>query len=182
MGNPPSERQAKVNPVELTIFSVISLVFLNSVYNLFYDRQGFHPATVVNLNLPAEPGRGLASVKEPSVAGAAPLLLNYELRCDQNSDQVTQAGKLRLTGPLCGSQKSGTEKSEPIQVTNRANRFTATVFTDNGAGKFSTDYIPLNAGKNPIEVLFTVGSGKPVTQGFTVEKTTEKTTEKAEKP
>ncbi|MGZ3707368.1 MAG: hypothetical protein ACXWPM_00700, partial [Bdellovibrionota bacterium] len=39
-------RRFKTNPVEIVIFSVVSLIFINSLYNLFYDHQGFHPAAL----------------------------------------------------------------------------------------------------------------------------------------
>ena len=45
-----------------------------------------------------------------------------------------------------------------------------TVFTDGVGGKFSTDYIPLNAGKNPVQVEYVLSSGKTVTQNFVVDR------------
>ncbi len=176
MGNSPTQRRFKINPAEFAIFSVISVIFLNSVYHLFYDQQGFHPSTVVNVNLPAEPARTPASLAQ-AAAPSTPVLMNYEVRCEENVDQSTQADKLRLTGSVCapqgGRQPASVGSDLPLNqvtVTNLANKFSATVFSDQAGGKYSTDYIPLNAGRNPIEVLFTYAGGQTSTQSFVVEK------------
>jgi hypothetical protein len=177
MGDTQAPRHFRINPVELAIFSLISLVFLKSVYNLFYDQQGLHPSTVVSLTPEGPEAKALAA--QAGVAGT-PLFLNYDLRCDANTDQNTSAGKVRLTGVLCaangavvdGRSPASSEQAriEQITVTNLANKFSATVFTDSNAGKFSTDYIPLNLGRNPIEVQFTYVGGKSFTRSFSVEK------------
>lgn len=162
MGTPQQLRRYKVNPVEVAIFSIVTLIFLNSVYNLFYDRQGFHPAALAPMAAtPVSEGRSPASVN--------PAFANLEVKCGINSEQDTQAAKVRLTGTLCGAA-AGTDGSKLIktQIVNNANRFSATVFTDLSAGKFSTDYIPLNTGKNPIHLEFVFQGGKQVSHDVTV--------------
>lgn len=171
-------RPTKINPVEFAIFGLVSSVFVHSVYNLFYDQQGFHPGTVVNLDLPSDPQRNVAS--DP----AAPLQ-NIEVPCEDAPEVATTAGKIRLKGTACSptpaAAKSGSSRNpasatppvkfEQISIQNSANRFSATVFTDEGPGKYSTDYIPLEPGKNPITVKFTYAGGKTIQREFVVEKT-----------
>lgn len=158
----PQARRFKINPVELAIFSVVTLIFLNSVYNLFYDRQGFHPTTLAPMaSKPTTEGRAPASVSR--------LFPNLEVQCEKNPEQETTAAKVRLTGTLCGiGAGDAASKLVSTQIVNHANRFSATVFTDVSAGKFSTDYIPLNAGRNSIRVEFTYQGGKTVAHDLNV--------------
>lgn len=159
-------KRFRANPVELAIFSVISLIFFNSVYNLFYDQQGFHPAALTPMSAnPISEGRSPASTSQAFV--------NVDVRCDGNPDKDTTATKVRLTGALCADGRvpaSDTTSLVKTQVINNANKFTATVFTDVNSGKFSTDYIPLNLGKNPIHLEFSYRSGKVVSQDINVVK------------
>jgi hypothetical protein len=157
-------RRYRVNPVEVAIFSIVTLIFLNSVYNLFYDRQGFNPTALAPMSAnPVSEGRAPASVNQA--------FANLEVKCGSNGEQETTAAKVRLTGTLCGVN-AGTEGSKLVktQIVNNANRFTATVFTDLSVGKFSTDYIPLNTGKNPIHVEFTFQGGKQLANDVIVNK------------
>lgn len=161
---PTQVRRFRTNPVELVIFSCITLIFFNSVYNLFYDQNGFHAAALQPMAAnPASEGRSPASV--------APAFVNVDVRCDLNPDQDTAATKVRLAGGICGGAP-GLDAGQLVktQVTNTANKFAATVFTDVNAAKFSTDYIPLNLGKNPIHVEFTYEGGKTVSQDINVVK------------
>ena len=178
MGHSPKIKQFKINPVELVIFSVVSLMLLNSVYNLFYEHPGFHPTSLSTLNSSHDTETPKVGVQ------AAPMFLSYDLNCESNSDQTTAAGKVRLGGGFCGQPGGGpeifatsgrslaseTQKLLKINVVNTANKFSATVFTDAGASKFTTDYIPLNQGKNPIQVDFFYVGGKTVTQTFNLER------------
>ena len=125
---------------------------------------------------PGTSARSPASV-DPGVdtqAAVKPLFFTYDLQCNANSDQATDASKLRLTGELCPDGRSPSSVTPPhidqITVTNTANKFTATVFTDSNAGKFSTDYIPLNTGKNLIQIQFAYPGGKISTQNLTIDK------------
>jgi hypothetical protein len=158
----------KANPVEIAVFSIVSLVLFNSVYNLFFDPQGFHPSTLTPMaaNPVSENGRTPASAP-------AHAFINIEVRCPGegaatgSQDQETGAHKVRMTGAIChGASDPG--KLVKTVVLNGANRFNATVFADTNAGKFSTDYIPLNAGKNPIKMEFTYADGKTVVNELTV--------------
>jgi hypothetical protein len=164
---PPAHiKRFRANPVELAIFSVITLIFFNSVYNLFFDQQGFHPAALKPMAAtPISEGRAPAS--------AAQSLVNVDLRCDGNPDKDTTASKVRLTGALCGDGRQPASDATLLvktHVVNTANQFAATVFTDVNTGKFSTDYIPLNLGRNPIHLEFTYRDGKVATQDLNVVK------------
>ena len=150
--------------MEIAIFSVISLIFFNSVYNLFYDHQGFHGTALTAMAAnPVSEGRSPASVSQA--------FINVSVACEANADQDTSANKVRMTGALCDTGPSN-DPSHLIktQVVNNANKFNATVFTEVNAAKFSTDYIPLSLGKNPIHLEFTYLGGKVVTHDITVVK------------
>ena len=180
MGTSPKMRQFKINPVELLIFSVVSLMLLNSVYNLFYEHPGFQASGLLTLGTG---GRESDSAKSAG-AQATPMFLSYDFKCDANTEQSTAAGKVRLGGGFCGQPGGGPvtlgtegrglasegQRLVKIDVANTANKFSATVFTDSGASKFTTDYIPLNQGKNPIQVDFTYAGGKTVSQTFNIER------------
>lgn len=165
---PQSIQRFRTNPVEIAIFSVITLVFFNSVYHLVYDPGGFQPAALAPMAAnPVSEGRATAT--------AGQVFANIDVRCDGNPDQDTTAGKVRFTGAFCDGGRAPASAAETDQLTqvsvvNSANKFTATVFTDVSAGKYSTDYIPLNLGKNPIHLEFSYRGGKVVGQDLTVVK------------
>jgi hypothetical protein len=166
--NPSKIRRFRSNPVEVAIFSVITLIFFNSVYNLFWDQQGFHPAALAPMV--ANP---ISESGGRSPASASQAFVNVDVKCDTNADQDTTATKVRMTGTLCGDGRapaSDGSKLVKTMVVNNANKFNATVFTDVNAGKFSTDYIPLNLGKNPIHLEFTYRDGKVISQDINVVK------------
>lgn len=144
------------------IFSVVSLICLNSIYNLFYDRQGFQPTA---LNQTAT--QAGSDLRAPASVPAS--FANLEMNCDSAKMQDTTAAKVRLTGPLCGLT-AGQETSRFLkpQVSNTTNKFAATVFTDLAAAKYSTDYIPLNPGLNQIRVEFLFQGGQTVSQDINI--------------
>jgi len=175
-------RRFRINPVEVAIFSIVTLIFFNSLYNLFYDRQGFQTTALAPmLGTPTSEGRTPA-------ATTAPTFTHLNTLCDQNSDHGTSASKVRLTGPICGtvtseaadanksktfsSNSGAVETLKPLktQIVNQTNQFTATVFMDTASGKFSTDYIPLEIGSNSIQVEFFYPGGKTFTQQLFVHK------------
>jgi len=135
-------RRFKVNPVELAIFSVVSLIVVNSLYNLL--REG-------------PPSREIASSTVGSV----------DLNCTQapGTEQQTSAEKIRMTGALCGHTGAKLLKT---QILNTSNRYSATVFSDEANKKFSTDYIPLNTGKNILNIEFQYSDGKTFSSAVTV--------------
>ena len=166
MGDSQETPRFKINPVEVAIFSIVSLIFVNSVYNLFYDHQ----------NLQATPLTGLASapaqVENRSPSSVSQLVQNIDIQCGSTEELQTSAIKVRLSGQLCKSPRSlsnsDSAKLIKTQIYNDANKFSATVFADISSGKFSTDYIPLNTGKNPIHIEFEYQGGKSVTQDVNI--------------
>ena len=162
MAKPVNIRRFRANPVEVLILSAVTVLFFRSVYNLVYDSQGFQ-----SIQLAGHSQMNTAAERSP--ASVSSTFFNLEVKCDKNTDQDTGANKVRLTGTLCGSSTTNdTSKLVKTVVTNGANKFTATVFTDVNSGKYSTDYIPPNVGQNPIRVEFAYRDGKSFVQELNV--------------
>ncbi|MEK6706700.1 MAG: hypothetical protein AABZ06_13020 [Bdellovibrionota bacterium] len=160
MGKSTVTRRFPINPMEGVIFALFVALFARSVYNLFYERQSFISPT---------PQMTLTTISSESraPAGSVPQsFLNIDVSCNSPLvEQNTGAVKARLSGQLCGSiQGLDASKLAKTSAVNGSNKFIATIFTDIGGGKYSTDYIPLNLGKNPIHVEFTYKDGKIVAQ------------------
>lgn len=148
----------RINPIELVIFGVVSLMLFHSLYNLFYEKHVLESGTLTATSEDhSTTDRALASTQS---------FQNFEIKCLPRLENDTQAAKIRLTGPLCGlvNESQHSAKLVKTQVTNQTNRFSATVFTDLSAGKFSTDYIPLDAGKNQILIEFIFDHAKTFKQ------------------
>lgn len=167
MGNTPSVRHLRTfrtNPVEVAIFLAVTGLFVNSVVKLFYDSPDFQATALTQMaSNPVSEGRAPASTQQS--------FLNLDVRCETAAEQETAASKVRLMGSLCGLDAStdGSKLTKTV-VINNANKFSATIFTDVSAGKFSTDYIPLNVGRNPLHLEFTYRGGKTVTQELVINK------------
>ncbi|MBY0470370.1 hypothetical protein K2X30_04315 [bacterium] len=158
-------RRFKINPVELAIFAVVTMVFLNSVYNLFYDSQ--------NLTKPVETegSKETADATNPSTMSRSPAtsalhstFMNVEVSCEEKISKQVSANKIRILGQLCGDSPVKTS------VINKSNQFNATVFTDVTSNKYSTDYIPLKTGENPIHIEFAFAGGKTLAQDLVLTK------------
>ena len=161
MSRPNGVKSFKMNPVEILIFSAISVVFANSVYNLFYGQQNIEISSTVATPTAAANSetRGPASISESA--------MNLQVRCGARQEQATDAAKIRLSGDLCDIQALGDGHDLQVAtIINGANKFTATVFAHGGT--FSTDYIPLNTGKNPIQLEFQYRGGRKFSQDLTV--------------
>ena len=168
MGNSVNTRRFRANPIEVLILSAVSILFFRSVYNLVYDQPTFSSDPVSVSPIAANP---LSEGRSPASAVSAQSFLNVDVTCDKNGDQETTASKVRLTGPLCGADSAtDTGKLVKASISNTANKFAATVFTDVNAAKFSTDYIPLNMGKNPIHLEFSYRNGKVINADLSVVK------------
>jgi hypothetical protein len=162
----------RVNPIEGFVLGALALVFCHSVYSLFFDFENLRAAPL---------GTGSQAVAmhwEPgsrSPASHATVFRSVDFKCDEGTapagspSDVIAASKIRLTGPLCGSPSPST-KLLKTQVINSANKYAATVFTDLSSQKFSTDYIPLVTGRNPIHVEFTYQGGKTFSRDLALER------------
>jgi hypothetical protein len=155
MGRQSSLRRFKANPIEYGIFATVTLLFAHSMYSLLYTYEDFQFTALTPMA-----SNPLTESREP--AASTPAFANVTLNCEGTAAQATRSPKLLLTGPLCE------EAIEKTSVINDTNRFTATVFTDIQKNRFSTDYIPLNTGRNVIKVEFAQKNGKTSTKELVI--------------
>lgn len=171
---PKTAESATLNPLELSIFFAILGVFAFSTYRFLSDTP-----TLTALPETRAPG----SISDPSqgaTSGTAKItgqFSSFGLKCGALDPESLSlhSSKIRITGELCGSNsESPTYGSKPktsrAYVVNQTNRYTATVFVDGPRGKFSTDYIPLEAGSNQIVIKFVAPSGKISEKSLTITK------------
>lgn len=152
--------------VEMGIFAMVSMVFLNSVYHLLTDR----------MTVPTVPHASPLSQntigRYISAEATAEKEIPYETKCMASGEVYeTRSKKLRIVGPFCGSKPTIVRKtaSEPVlvkssltesKIENRTTRYAATIFNDFESNRFSTDFIPLEYGINKIHMEFHYKSGK----------------------
>jgi hypothetical protein len=180
-------RRLPVSPIEGAIFAAVLGGFVYSVVGLFHERATF-TALLENetsefsgsltrvessgTRSPASASAHDESKREPaSVANPSDSMRSFDFQCDLAGEKDIMAGKVRISGPFC--KGTGTNPQElPLKTTlfNEATQFTATVFMDSSAGKFSTDYIPLNIGSNPIQIEFRYANGNSVKKAFVLNK------------
>jgi hypothetical protein len=165
MGFDSDSGKFRINPMEITVVAVVSLILIKSAASLFTNRE-MEPAV-----LQAMAANPLSTDnREPAETRTRPFM-ELEIQCNGTPDQETTAAKLRLRGPFCGGEiGSSGQNLTRATVVNLSNKTTATVFTYLDERKFSTDYLPLNAGKNTIHVEFNYADGKSVSKDFTVTK------------
>lgn len=155
-------RRFRINPVELAVFAVITTVFFHSVYHLFHDPNPFQTSEFT-------PAASNLNTGNRALAATTQSLLNLQIQCNGDMDQQTSALKVRLIGTLCGIKTPVEhEKLVKTAIINHANKFAATVFSDLNSGKYSTDYIPLSNGKNPIHIEFAYQDGRLFIQEVTI--------------
>lgn len=159
---PPKETKKKrVNAVEVAVLSVVASMCALSLVQLLRNP----PDLGASLGASA-PERGLASqvVRENVVAQArARSALSLEInQCNASLEQPpTTAARARLSGLLCGYDPAGsTSQLLSTHISNLKSGYTATVFTDLRAGRFSTEYIPLTDGANVLSIHFKYEGGK----------------------
>lgn len=152
------------NPIEVVIFSVVTLIFVNSLYGLVHEQGGVHPRALVAMSSSplTEGRRHLASSRTKEFAGVG-------LTCDTQQVRDTKANRVRLMGAICGmSSAQPLRRVSEITVAHATNRFHATVFPDYDLRRYTTDYIPLVPGSNSIHVEFKFGDGQTLAQDLTV--------------
>lgn len=165
MGQSPNVPRFRTNPIELAIFSIVTVIFVNSLYNLLYDHGTFNPTVLQPMAAnPISEGR--------IPAGFVQTFQNMGIDCESQTTLPTSALRLRLTGPLCGIETgpNGNPALTKSVVVNKTTHYAATVFADSGVGKFSTDYIPLKAGPNLIHLEFSYANGQGISRDITVQK------------
>lgn len=136
----------RLNPIELFIFCAVLSTFGYSVYQLMTPApfQGSYRTDIQN--------REVASIKSEQ---------DIEVQCNVTQTYNTGSAQVRLAGTLCA-------KNVQARILNQANRFQAAVFSDSQKSRYTTEYIPLNPGKNPIYFEFKDADGKTLSQVVTV--------------
>ena len=157
MSGTQNSKRFSINPIEVVIFSVVTLIFFNSAYNLVYD-QRIIPENTFAQN--SEEGRTPANLTQAT----NPAPMNLGIQCFRNSEYRLKTDKIRLLGPLCGFENNKNLKLTKTEIINTNNKFTATIFTEENSRKFQTDFIPLASGTNLIKIEFSYDHGAPYTQ------------------
>jgi cytoskeletal protein RodZ len=171
------QRRFRVNPVELVVFAAVTLVFANSVYQLFYDWDEIRAksGTVEEASNASNASRGIAST--------TPLFSSIEVKCNEDAAkkktsearlEKTDAAKIRLSGPLCSPTAAAADTKHATliktEVMNKTTNAAATVITNTTEGRFSTDFIPLNPGPNQIQLKWVYSGGKELSQDLIIQK------------
>jgi len=161
-------RRFRANPIEVAIFSVITLVFSHSIYSLFYDTQALYTAEIANHYYQVAPAYASSTLTRAptSVDGSSQHVADLDFNCQTQMQLQTTANKVRIVGPICNTEGTPTDESTASSkkwtnalVQNQKNSFQATLFPDFTHGKFSTDYIPLEEGENKLQLEFTFPDG-----------------------
>jgi|GEM_PF-730898 len=185
--SPPAMKPGFISPVEGLVLLGVLGGFLYSVTTLFREKETFttlfetEPASGglavasgagdSGERVPASDDAGQGESLERDPANTGTLLKQLDFRCDLSGESATQAGKIRLSGPFCASG-GGASSDYPLKtaIINEANQFSATVFMDASIHKFSTDYIPLANGANPISIEFRYANGASVKKTFVLQR------------
>ncbi len=148
MSNSKTLYRFRINPVELTLFSVISLIFCHSIYNLFHDFSSFQPTALAKMHSnPIFERRSLASISNFSET--------IHIRCDQ-THEITKISKIRIVSPLCGlSEEQKETQAIKVSIKNTTSNFEVTGFIDDLKSEFYTEFIPLMTGINSIRIEIT---------------------------
>jgi hypothetical protein len=167
----------RVNPVEVGVFIIVAMIFINSVYHLFYDWKGFEPQKISftdSFKDRSPASVGISKHESLMKSSTKSNFENIEIGCASKLVQETLAPRVRLNGPLCGHEAGKTNTSfVKTEITNNANKSQATVFSDVTEGTYLTDYIFLNQGENPLTIRFHYKLGsetKTVTQDLLLTK------------
>ncbi len=164
MANSEINAKFRINPIELGIFSLVVLVFLNSAYNLIDEGSDLKlSALSPEHEIPSIQTRGPASRKTTSTQ----LLENTQLSCNGDTSETTTAAKIRFSGEVClprakigpsmpsfASRPAGAPSFQGASISVPASGHEANVFVDLSSGKYTTDYIPLRLGQNEVRVDF----------------------------
>jgi hypothetical protein len=176
-----SKRRFRVNPIEVAIFAVISLIFVKSSYSLLYARETLEP-TVLTAQaedpLKQEPVKADGRTPASVIPISAPRTFSeVTIGCEPGAiSPNVNSTKIRLVGNLCAGKVDGAAHDELIQdvqkisVVNTSAKVTATVFPDYPNRKFSTDYMTLSQGANLIYVQYEFKDGKTMAREFSIMK------------
>jgi hypothetical protein len=187
MGIPfEKQRRFRINPIEIAIFSVISLIFVKSSYSLLYSHEGDTSVLTSSVEDPLSAGTG----RTPASATVAQKTFSeVKIGCDEKESPAVTANKIRFIGSLCNTSAqtaaatsaaaatdtpsaptAANENVKKISVINTSAKVAATVFPDYTNQRFSTDYITLAEGKNLIYVQYEYKDGTTLAHEFSIVK------------
>lgn len=112
------------------------------------------------------PRHSVQYLKSDPRAGQRSSLQIIEIGCDSSEHYETSAAQIQLNGSLCGMTPKTLIKAEIVNMTNS---FHASVFSQTESNRFSTDYIPLSAGKNIIQTKFTYPNEEELSQEIVIQ-------------
>jgi hypothetical protein len=131
------------------VLALSTWVFWGSLYN---TRPEEAPADVSALGVLVRLPASLPGKLQPSTKTLQPIKMDVmKIACWDGKDLTergTDARWVRFTGHPCGTQNSA-----GVTVKNLANGYAATVFTSHGE-ELTTDFIPLQMGRNEILIRF----------------------------
>ena len=168
----PGRRKLRINPIEVMIFGVVAGIFLHSLVNLVSESREFKVASLTNavpLTVNSERA-GEKVLSGRSIASVPSKFASFDLTCTEEAKKETTAEKIRLSGSFCAAAPAPDDSNAPLKtsVVNDANHYAATLFQDGKRQNYSTDYIPLAKGTNPIRIEFTGVPGKSFSQRLEV--------------
>lgn len=147
-----------LNPIELVIFLCCFGMFTVSAYRLIFMAPTTIPVAT------AEPPQ-----VERKVASLQSQFIQVEIPCSDHFETETTASKVRLISKFCkGSKVESPAAIKTLTVIHGTNRFNATVFVSND--QFSTDFIPLVNGENPIQIEMEARDGSKITREIAFKK------------
>lgn len=161
--------------IMLVVLGVSTWVFWSFIFSTRPEQAAANALTaLVRLpaSLPSQIPSGIPLVFNPQVKAPPPIEMGVMfVPCwdqDENPKRLTEARWLRLTGRACSTEKVD---SEIVRVKNLTNGYSATVILAK-ADLLTTDFIPMDAGPNEIEVGFSEEAGAPAdsVHRFTVER------------
>lgn len=157
MQNRPTSKWS-LNPIELVIFLCCFGMFTVSAYRLIFMAPSFTPVVVTE---PAKVDRKIASLQSQ--------FIQVDVPCTEHFETETTASKVRLISKFCkGTKAESPSIVKKLSVVHGTNRFNATVFVSND--QFSTDFIPLVAGENPIQIEIETRDGGKFTREIAFKK------------
>lgn len=147
-----------LNPIELVIFLCCFGMFTVSAYRLIFMAPTVIPVATVE---PPQVERKVASLQSP--------FIQVDIPCTERFETETTASKVRLISKFCkGSKVESPSSIKKLTVIHGTNRFNATVFVSND--QFSTDFIPLVNGDNPIQIEMETREGSKITREIAFKK------------
>lgn len=156
--------------ISFAVLAGTTWLFSSFIFATRPEEQGADAlSTLVRLpaSLPAQLPEALPNLLSSTTKPLPPIRMDaMALRCwdrSETKEHLTPSRWIRLTGKPCQPESS----AEHVRVQNLANGYVATVFTQ-GAADLTTDFIPLESGKNEIIIRFETEPGTQIENKFTL--------------